>query len=181
MQTPPSGYRTRTFLAAGVCYTGCAAPPLSQTRTLYGSDVAAPAGGISVCESTIGHDLPAADTTPAEPTHDSGPPNPWFLLPASATRRPGDHRQQRDVHLHLVLAHGRRRPVRPGQHRLLHRRHRRAGHRPGRPWFILAVMVFSYAVRSVYIESCSLFVRGGVYASSRRRWAASSPSCRSRP
>src|SRR5437588_325122 len=31
------------------------------------------------------------------------------------------------------------------------------------PWFILAVMVFSYAVRSVYIESCSLFVRGGVY------------------
>src|ERR1700730_8291231 len=31
------------------------------------------------------------------------------------------------------------------------------------PWFIQAVMVFSYAVRSVYIESCSLFVRGGVY------------------
>ncbi len=31
------------------------------------------------------------------------------------------------------------------------------------PWFILAVMMFSYAVRSVYIESCSLFVRGGVY------------------
>src|SRR5215472_9750719 len=31
------------------------------------------------------------------------------------------------------------------------------------PWFILAVMIFSYAVRSVYIESCSLFVRGGVY------------------
>ena len=31
------------------------------------------------------------------------------------------------------------------------------------PWFILAVMCFSYAVRSVYIESCSMFVRGGVY------------------
>ncbi len=31
------------------------------------------------------------------------------------------------------------------------------------PFFILAVMLFSYAVRSVYIESCSLFVRGGVY------------------
>ena len=31
------------------------------------------------------------------------------------------------------------------------------------PWFILGVMVFSYAVRSLYIESCSLFVRGGVY------------------
>src|SRR3954452_915888 len=34
---------------------------------------------------------------------------------------------------------------------------------PAAPWFILAVMIFSYAVRSVYIESCSLFIRGGVY------------------
>ena len=34
---------------------------------------------------------------------------------------------------------------------------------PAAPWFILGVMLFSYAVRSVYIESCSLFVRGGVY------------------
>jgi amino acid transporter/nucleotide-binding universal stress UspA family protein len=34
---------------------------------------------------------------------------------------------------------------------------------PAAPWFILFVMLFSYAVRSVYIESCSLFVRGGVY------------------
>jgi len=34
---------------------------------------------------------------------------------------------------------------------------------PAAPWFILAVMLFSYAVRSIYIESCSLFVRGGVY------------------
>src|SRR5207249_292105 len=34
---------------------------------------------------------------------------------------------------------------------------------PAAPWFILAVMVFSYAVRSVYIESCSMFIRGGVY------------------
>jgi amino acid transporter len=31
------------------------------------------------------------------------------------------------------------------------------------PWFILFVMLFSYAVRSVYVESCSMFVRGGVY------------------
>jgi amino acid transporter len=31
------------------------------------------------------------------------------------------------------------------------------------PWFILAIMLFSYAVRSIYIESCSMFVRGGVY------------------
>src|SRR5215831_14080204 len=31
------------------------------------------------------------------------------------------------------------------------------------PWFILGVMLFSYAVRAVYIESCAMFVRGGVY------------------
>ena len=31
------------------------------------------------------------------------------------------------------------------------------------PWFILGIMLFSYAVRSIYIESCSMFVRGGVY------------------
>ena len=31
------------------------------------------------------------------------------------------------------------------------------------PWFILAVMLFSFAVRAVYVESCSMFVRGGVY------------------
>jgi amino acid transporter/nucleotide-binding universal stress UspA family protein len=38
---------------------------------------------------------------------------------------------------------------------------------PAAPWFILAVMLFSYAVRSVYIESVSLFVRGGVYRVTR--------------
>jgi hypothetical protein len=31
------------------------------------------------------------------------------------------------------------------------------------PWFVLSVMLFSYAVRSIYIESSSMFVRGGVY------------------
>ena len=31
------------------------------------------------------------------------------------------------------------------------------------PWFVLAIMVLSFAVRSLYIESCSMFVRGGVY------------------
>ncbi len=31
------------------------------------------------------------------------------------------------------------------------------------PWFILAVMLFAFAVRSIYMESCSMFVRGGVY------------------
>jgi amino acid transporter len=31
------------------------------------------------------------------------------------------------------------------------------------PWFVLAVMIFSYAVRALYIESSAMFVRGGVY------------------
>src|SRR5207245_522313 len=31
------------------------------------------------------------------------------------------------------------------------------------PWFILGIMLLAYAVRAVYIESCSMFVRGGVY------------------
>jgi len=31
------------------------------------------------------------------------------------------------------------------------------------PWFILGVMLFSYAVRAVYVESCTMFTRGGVY------------------
>src|SRR6202521_4513015 len=31
------------------------------------------------------------------------------------------------------------------------------------PWFILATMLLSYAVSQLYIESCSMFVRGGVY------------------
>lgn len=31
------------------------------------------------------------------------------------------------------------------------------------PWLVLGVMIFSYAVRSVYMESCGMFVRGGVY------------------
>jgi len=31
------------------------------------------------------------------------------------------------------------------------------------PWFILGVMLFSFTVRAVYVESCSMFVRGGVY------------------
>src|SRR6266542_3178357 len=31
------------------------------------------------------------------------------------------------------------------------------------PWLVLAIMLFSFAVRSVYMESSSMFVRGGVY------------------
>src|ERR1044071_2028198 len=34
---------------------------------------------------------------------------------------------------------------------------------PAAPWFILAVMLFAFAVRSIYMESSSMFVRGGVY------------------
>ena len=31
------------------------------------------------------------------------------------------------------------------------------------PWYILAVMLLAYAVAQMYVESCSMFVRGGVY------------------
>lgn len=31
------------------------------------------------------------------------------------------------------------------------------------PWFVLGVMLFASTVRMVYVESCSMFVRGGVY------------------
>src|SRR5258708_8808634 len=31
------------------------------------------------------------------------------------------------------------------------------------PWFVLGVMLFSFALRSVYMETCSMYVRGGVY------------------
>ncbi len=31
------------------------------------------------------------------------------------------------------------------------------------PWFVLGIMLFANCVRMVYVESCGLFVRGGVY------------------
>ena len=31
------------------------------------------------------------------------------------------------------------------------------------PWFVLAVMLFAFAVQMLYYESCGMFVRGGVY------------------
>src|SRR5436190_21832533 len=34
---------------------------------------------------------------------------------------------------------------------------------PAAPWFILGVLLLAFAVGLVYVESCSLFVRGGVY------------------
>jgi amino acid transporter len=30
-------------------------------------------------------------------------------------------------------------------------------------WYVLGVMLFSFAVRAIYMESCGMFVRGGVY------------------
>jgi len=30
------------------------------------------------------------------------------------------------------------------------------------PWLILAVMLFAFAIRFIYVESCSMYVRGGV-------------------
>src|SRR5437588_11395346 len=37
------------------------------------------------------------------------------------------------------------------------------------PWMVMAVMFLSFAVRSVYMESCRMFVRGGVYVVVRDR------------
>ncbi|MGE5486841.1 MAG: amino acid permease [bacterium] len=34
---------------------------------------------------------------------------------------------------------------------------------PAAPWLVIGVMLFTFAVRSVYLESSSMFVRGGVY------------------
>ena len=31
------------------------------------------------------------------------------------------------------------------------------------PWVVLAVMLFAFSVRATYVESCSMFTRGGVY------------------
>lgn len=41
------------------------------------------------------------------------------------------------------------------------------------PWFILAVMLFANCVRALYVESTSMFVRGGVYRVVRRAMGAS--------
>lgn len=34
---------------------------------------------------------------------------------------------------------------------------------PSAPWLVLAVLLFGFAIRSIYLESCGMFVRGGVY------------------
>ena len=49
------------------------------------------------------------------------------------------------------------------------------------PWFILGVMLFSYAVRAIYIESSAMFVRGGVYRVVKEAMGGDARrSCRSR-
>ena len=40
------------------------------------------------------------------------------------------------------------------------------------PWFVLAVMLFANCVRALYVESTSMFVRGGVYTVVRRAMGA---------
>src|SRR5256885_11750897 len=40
------------------------------------------------------------------------------------------------------------------------------------PWFILGVMLFANCVRALYIESTSMFVRGGAYRAVRRALGA---------
>jgi len=42
-------------------------------------------------------------------------------------------------------------------------------------------MLFSYCVRAIYVESCSMFVRGGVYRVVKEAMGARWPSSRSRP
>ena len=85
---------------------------------------------------------------------------------------------QRDVRIHRHLGHGGRGAVRPGSTAyyiggIVESQIGRAA-----PWFILLVMLFSYAVRSVYIESCSMFVRGASIESSRRPWGSGWPRFR---
>jgi hypothetical protein len=42
------------------------------------------------------------------------------------------------------------------------------------PWFVLAIMLLAGAVAALYIESCGMFVRGGVYrvVKEAMRWYA---------
>jgi len=68
-----------------------------------------------------------------------------------------------DVVIHLFLARGRHCTQRPRVVCVLRGCYREQAIGKAAPWFILAIMLFAYAVRSMYIESCSMFVRGGVY------------------
>ena len=44
------------------------------------------------------------------------------------------------------------------------------------PWFVMAVMLFSVAVRSTHVESCSMYVRGGSTLSYAIVWDPFGPS-----
>jgi hypothetical protein len=44
------------------------------------------------------------------------------------------------------------------------------------PWFILGVMLFSFAVRAVYVEAAACLRAAACTASSKRRWAEPSRS-----
>ena len=99
-----------------------------------------------------------------------------------ALGQPGAGRHQRDVHLHLVLADGRDRALRPGEHGLLHRRHRRVADRQGRPLVHPrrhAASATPCGASTSRAARCSSAAAST--GSSRRRWAERWPSSRSRP
>ena len=85
-------------------------------------------------------------------------------------------RQQRDVHVHLVLAHGRRRAVRHVEHGVLHRRDRRERDRQGRAVVHSgrAAVQLRDAGR-VHRELRAVRARRRVSHRQRKRWAAFGP------
>ncbi len=145
MQTPPFGVARGFVSLAGRGLLSSAAPlalpPLFPNSRLGTSGCRASAGPGRVWAFAVrptGQPRPPVGLHPSvydNPLERQSDPAAGFLreLVRRAPRRPGDHRQQRDVHLHLVLAHRRRRPLRPRQHGLLHRRRRGKLHRPVRP------------------------------------------------
>ena len=80
--------------------------------------------------------------------------SPW-----SVNRHQSCSRYHRCALFHLLLKRGGDCP--PTSLPPLRRRHRRKSSRPSAPGY--PGVFFSFAVRSVYIESSSTFVRGGVY------------------
>ena len=114
--------------------------PVPLTGERLGPRGRRPRPGMGVCRSTDGSSRARRSlwviprmTTPSNVNPTPKPGSPPGPSRGVRRDRAGDHRQQRDVHLHLLLAHRRRRPLRPRQHGLLHRRRRGKLHRPGRP------------------------------------------------
>ena len=81
----------------------------------------------------------------------------------AATRNQSFRRHVGDADVHFVLAGGGHRALRPGSSAYYVGGDAEKVIGKSAPWFVLAVMLFSYAVRAIYIESSSMFVRGGVY------------------